>query len=81
MPLIQCGDGGLAPAVIVCKHLLDGKSRTWCPVGRSDTEVEHDWLCPKCLERFPDKDLSELEAVCLHCARRLKKRAARRRSR
>lgn len=80
MPLIQCGDGGQAPAVIICKHLLEGESRTWCPIESDDPEVDHDWLCPRCLERLPNIELSDLEAVCLHCSRKLRKRAARRKS-
>jgi hypothetical protein len=79
MPLIQCGDHGYAPAVIVCRHLFDGQSRSWCPVDSGDPEVDHDWLCPECLEQYPLLDVEDLRSDCMHCARRLKSRASRRR--
>ena len=71
MALIKCGDHRYAPAVIVCRHLCDGTSTVWCPVDSDDPEIDHDWLCPECFERFAVLDVEDLVAVCMHCARRL----------
>jgi hypothetical protein len=30
--LIRCGDGGLAPWCVVCRHLLEGTASEWVPV-------------------------------------------------
>lgn len=81
MALIRCGDDGFAPATIVCKHLVDGRSMSWCPVGSGDPEVDHDWLCPRCLKEYPRVAMDKLMTVCLHCARRLRRRATRMRRR
>jgi hypothetical protein len=79
MPLVRCGDHRYAPGVIACKHLFEGESETWCPVVSGDPEVDHDWLCPECLKEFPNVDANDLVSVCIHCARRLKSRATRKR--
>jgi hypothetical protein len=78
MPLIQCGDHSYAPAVIVCTHLYEGHADSWCPVPSCDPEVDYDWLCPICIERFPHVDVDDLVAVCMHCARKLKRRSSKR---
>jgi len=74
MALIKCVDHRYAPAVIVCRHLCDGKPTVWCPVDSGDLEVDHDWLCPECFERFPFLDVDALRGFCIHCARSLKSR-------
>lgn len=76
MPLIQCGDHSYAPGVIVCRHLFDGESNTWCPVDSGEPEVDYDWLCPKCFEQFPFVDVDDLLSVCMHCTRSLKRRSS-----
>jgi hypothetical protein len=78
MPLIQCGDHSYAPAVIICTHLYEGTSHSWCPVPSCDPEIDHDWLCPQCIEGFPHVDVDGLVAVCMHCARKLKRRSSKR---
>jgi hypothetical protein len=72
MALIRCNDHRYAPAVIVCVHLFDRQATEWCPVPSGDLEVEHDWLCPACLQLFPEIDVEDLRTVCIHCARKLR---------
>ena len=78
MRLIQRGDHSYAPMVVICTHLYEGESRSWCPIESDDPEVDHDWLCPKCWEHFPDVNVDDLVAVCMHCARKLRSRRKRR---
>lgn len=80
MPLIECGDHSYAPAVIICTHLMEGESHSWCPIDSTDPEIEHDWLCPTCLKHIPFIDADDLVVVCMHCARRLKRRSDRKKS-
>jgi hypothetical protein len=76
--LIRCADDRLAPWCCICVHLNDGTSNEWCPVltGDDASEVEYDWLCPACLAQWPDVNVDDLLAVCIHCARRLRERSA-----
>jgi hypothetical protein len=72
MELVRCRDGGMAPGVIVCRHLAEGASREWIeiptPLGESN-----DYLCPECFEKGPE-GLTEddLVLICLHCAREMR---------
>lgn len=75
MPLIECGDHSYAPMVIICRHLCEGESDSWCPVDSCEPEVDHDWLCPECFEHFPYVEVDDLVGVCMHCARSLKSRS------
>lgn len=72
--LIQCGDHSYAPYSIVCVHLIAGTTE-WCPIPSDHPEVDHDWLCPKCLEQFSDIGIDDIRAVCIHCVRDLQKKA------
>jgi hypothetical protein len=44
------------------------------------SEVEFDWICPECYERYfgqdqdGSADVDDLRAVCIHCLRLLLKR-------
>lgn len=75
-PLIRCGDHKLAPGVVVCQHILAGMAGAIVPVpAEGGGEVENDWFCTKCYERFfgdeadsePDPD--NVHLVCMHCLR------------
>jgi len=72
--LVRCGDHNYAPWCCICVHLLDGSSREWRPVPTGDdaSEVENDWVCPECLNRFKDLNANDLRCVCIHCARQLR---------
>jgi rubredoxin len=70
MPLIECRDHSYAPMVVICRHLYDGESDSWCPIKSDDPEVDHDWLCPECFEHVAYIDVDDLVAVCMHCARK-----------
>jgi len=77
--LIQCGEGGLAPWSVVCRHLLNGTARKWVPVpAEPGRETEHDWLCPACYRRHylggstVDEVVCDLAAVCVHCVNELR---------
>jgi hypothetical protein len=78
MPLIKFGDHSYAPMVVICRHLYDGESHSWCPIKSDDPVVDHDWLCPTCVEHFPHVDVEDLVAVCMHGARKLKRRSSKR---
>ena len=75
MPLIQCGDDGFAPAVILCVHLANGISNEWCAVPSGDPEVDYDWLCPDCFKQKDTISVDDIRAVCMHCATRLRQNA------
>ena len=78
--LIQCADHKWAPWSIICTHLMDGSSRVWLPLESSLPEVDHDWMCPVCIEGHDeeasadDSDTQHLHAICIHCVRSLRKR-------
>jgi hypothetical protein len=59
----------MAPAVIVCRHLLDGTSREWVEIVPDDHQEVSDWICRDCAERFPDIPVEDLRSVCMHCCR------------
>lgn len=70
--LRKCGDHQYAPGCLVCVHLVEGHSTHWCPVPIEEgSELESDWLCPECLEQFPDIDIKLLQPICMHCVREL----------
>ena len=81
MPLIECGDHSYAPMVIICRHLYDGESHSWCPIDSGEPEVDHDWLCPECFEHFAYIDVDDLgwQSVCT-VLERLKSRSTSRNS-
>jgi hypothetical protein len=70
--LIQCGDHKWAPWSLVCVHLVNRESHEWCPVPNPDPEVDHDWLCPQCFEKYPDVDVEVVRCICIHCVRELR---------
>jgi len=79
--LIECGDHSFAPWSIVCTHLMYGQSRTWQSLDSDNPEVDHDWLCPECMEQFiaeadndQEHDLTNLRPVCIHCVRYLRRK-------
>ena len=57
-----------------------GSSRAWLPLESSLPEVDHDWMCPECMEGHDeeasadDSDTHHLHAICIHCVRSLRKR-------
>lgn len=71
--LIECGDHQFAPWSIVCKHLADGECPDWLAIDSTNPEVDYDWVCPTCIETFPDPKVEDLRAVCIHCVRKLRK--------
>lgn len=74
MTLIKCSDHKLAPAILVCRHLLEGTATEWCPVFSEDDE-NHDWICPDCGKLYPNIPVEDVRIVCLHCCRGLQKKA------
>jgi hypothetical protein len=86
--MVQCGDHSYAPGGIVCNHLLDGTATEWLNMGElsGNPDLEHDWICPECLEAHERQlremgsvDLSNFRPACMHCVRRLRRGASRRR--
>jgi hypothetical protein len=71
--LVECGDHKRAPGVVVCRHLLNGESREWCPVVNEGEEC-YDWSCPECRKKY-GMNFEDFDAVCLHCVRELQKTA------
>ena len=83
--LIECRDHKFAPWSIVCRHLVTGRSREWIRVegsGEPDDLTDEDWVCPECFEKHfgqphdepSEDDLKDLQAICMHCVRKLRKR-------
>ena len=74
--LIQCGHRKNAPWGIICVHLSDHTSAAWVRVPQEPgKDFENDWLCPECIEKFPDLSADNLRAVCIHCIRELRRGA------
>ena len=72
--LIQCADHKWAPWSIVCIHLVDGGT-DWNPVPNEMPEVDYDWLCDVCRNKYPDVDVDDLKSICIHCVRELQSKA------
>ena len=79
--LIRCADHSLAPWAITCVHILEGTADDVVAVPQPQgSEVEFDWVCPKCHEKLfrqdqaGSADVEDLRAVCIHCLRLLLKR-------
>lgn len=73
--IIECGDHSFAPFSFLCNHLCDSPDQTWVAMKVEDgREVENDWLCEECAERFEAGDELEevLVPVCIGCVRRLR---------
>lgn len=73
--IIECHNGELAPFSFLCNHLIDNPSLDWIGMDVQDgREVENDWLCPECADRFEAGDeLAEvLIPICINCVRQLK---------
>ena len=73
--IIECSDHSYAPYSFLCRHLIDNPNQNWVPMDVDDgREVEHDWVCPECVERFDAGDdlIEVLTPVCINCVRRLK---------
>lgn len=72
---IECADHSFAPYSFMCRHLIDNPGQDWIAMDVQDgREVENDWLCPECADRFEAGDELEevLIPVCINCVRRLK---------
>lgn len=69
--LVRCSDHKYAPGVVICVHLFNGNSTTWCQVTPPNQE-EDDWLCPECFARIWTLGVDDLRTVCMHCARKLR---------
>lgn len=73
--LVKCGDHGLAPSGVICKHLHKKTSVQWLPVKFFTEAGENDWICPKC---FCDDvlggnvDMKDLVVLCIHCLREVR---------
>lgn len=79
--LIRCADHRLAPWAITCVHILEGTADDVVAVPQPQgSEVEFDWICPRCHEKLfrqdqaGSADVDDLRAVCIHCLRLLLKR-------
>jgi hypothetical protein len=67
--LILCADGHLAPAIITCRHVMNGSAKTWVKWTAFGKETS-DCLCKACFRRGvsglrPD----DLKSVCMNCFR------------
>ena len=75
--LIECGDHSFAPWAATCVHICEGTATEVVPIPQPDgSEVENDWLCPQCVQRYfigLDCDVEDLRMVCIHCLRKLLK--------
>lgn len=75
--LIQCGDHKLAPLAVTCIHVCDGTATDVLPIPQEEgNEIENDWLCVACFEKFAIKrqgTVEDLRVVCIHCLRGLLK--------
>jgi len=73
--VIECGDHSLAPYSFLCTHLIDKPNQLWVSMDVQDgREVENDFLCEECAERFAAGDELEevLIPICINCVRNLK---------
>lgn len=73
--VVECHGGGLAPYSFICRHLIDTPSVGWVAMDVQDgREVENDWLCEDCADKFAaGDDLGEtLVPVCIDCVRQLR---------
>jgi hypothetical protein len=75
--MVKCGDDKSAPGGMICVHLATGASKTWVPVTDLDRcadlmEIENDWLCPDCANKWPYLHLDEVTMACIHCIRELR---------
>jgi len=74
--LIQCGDHKWAPWSVVCKCLADNADRKdWNPLHSKIPGATYDWACDDCVQTLDKPDLDKLAAVCIHCVKRLRRRA------
>jgi hypothetical protein len=74
--LVRCRDHKWAPAVFVCTHLVDGYGGTWFPVPSGRSEVDFDWLCIMCFDKYESGRMNEIldedmRCLCMHYARQL----------
>jgi hypothetical protein len=73
--LVECADHSFAPFSFLCNHLLDNPNQNWVSMEVQDgREVENDFLCEECAERFEAGEQLEevLAPVCINCVRCLK---------
>jgi hypothetical protein len=74
--LIQCGDHKDAAWGLICVHLANQTSTDWVRVPQEPGEdFQNDFLCPACIKAFPNLSPKDLQAVCIHCIRRLRQEA------
>ena len=71
--MVRCGNHGLVPATLVCKHLAKGLSRRWHAVLVDGSEIPEGWVCPECEPHPWDLQLADWELWCMHCIRRVQK--------
>jgi len=69
--LIRCSDGRMAPASIICRHLLNGESSEWVELPQPDGGEVFDYMCGDCIRKGPPPDADDLLACCFHCTRRM----------
>jgi hypothetical protein len=70
-PLIECADGHLAPAVLICRHIMDDTAKTWVRFPMLDGEETSDCLCKKCFRKgavglLPGHDLRSCCMICFN---------------
>jgi hypothetical protein len=75
--LAMCDVHGRVPGCIVCRHLMEGTAKEWRPVlprpgVPEDEELQTDWICPECGDKFPDVPTDDLCLACVFCARELR---------
>ena len=73
--VIECADHSFAPFSFLCNHLLENSNQNWVAMKVEDgREVENDWLCEECAQRFETGDeLAEvLVPICIGCVRKMR---------
>ena len=68
--MVECAEGGMKPALLVCKHIADGTAKLYVAIDVENSQM-HDYLCNYCFLAVRDDslDIDELLAVCFHCAK------------
>jgi hypothetical protein len=69
-----CRDHSRAPAYLTCLHLIDGKRFDFVEC-RAPDRLDSDFFCGACAANYPMIQEDQVQAVCMHCMRAIKKRA------
>jgi len=71
----HCDGHGEVELIVICKHLFNGTSHRWVPVGIEPGKPP-DYVCQKCSKDFPNISPDQLTCVCVQCADGLRERSA-----